>query len=540
MTSITHAGADGAADTTHAGAEGSLRRDAAVPAGRTYTHREILTVITVLLFAILLAALDQTIVSTAIPTIAGELNGLDRISWLVTAYLLAQTIAMPICGKLGDLYGRKWLLIYAVICFLVGSALSGLAQSMNELIAFRALQGLGAGGVLVTAFSIIGDVIPPRDRGKYLAYIMPVFGLASVFGPTLGGFFIDNLSWRWIFYVNLPIGLVAIAGAWWKLDLPKGAPGNHRIDYGGAALLAAAMSCAVLATTWGGDLYGWLSPEILGLAAASVVFAALFYLAERHAHDPIFAPDFFHNGIILDCMALGITVGLGLFGTLTYLPTFLQIARQASPTASGLLMLPLSVGLFVAAVTTGQLISRTGRYKLFPIGGTIAGSVGMYLLSTIGPDTPSPLLDGYMVILGAGLGMVMPVLTQVAQNAVRRERLGMATSGVNLARQLSGAVGVAIAGTLFTSRLHTHLVETVPANALARMHMQGARIDPAAMADLPPKVHTAVIDAFGAVLPSVFLDFVPVMALGILFALLLREVPLATARTPEKGRRIRA
>ncbi len=519
-------------------ADGS--RHGAPPVQRSYSHRDILTVIVVLLFSILLAALDQTIVSTAIPTIAGELNGLDKISWLVTAYLLAQTIAMPIYGKLGDLYGRKWLLIYAIVSFLVGSALSGLAQSMNELIAFRGLQGLGAGGLLVTSFSIIGDIIPPRDRGKYIAYIMPVFGLASVFGPTLGGFLIDALSWRWIFYVNMPIGVVAIAMAWWKLDLPKGMPGKHRIDYPGAALLAVALSCAVLATTWGGNLYPWLSPQVLGLGGATLVFGVLFAIAERHAHDPILAPDFFRNRIILGCMALAITVGLSLFGTLTYLPTFLQIAREASPLVSGLMMLPLSVGLFIAAVTTGQTISRTGRYKVFPIAGTIAGSIGMYLLSTIGPDTPVLLLYGYMVVLGAGLGMVMPVLTQAAQNAVARERLGMATSGVNLARQMSGAIGVSIAGTLFLSRLHTQLTESVSAEALKQMHLQGARIDPVAVANLPPKVHAAVVSAFGSVLPSVFLDFVPIMAVGIVIALMLKEIPLATARHRQEARQARS
>lgn len=499
--------------------------------GRVYSHREILVILGVLVLSILLAALDQTIVSTALPTIAGELNGFDLISWLVTAYLLTQTIAMPIYGKLGDLFGRKMLLIYAVGIFLVGSALSGLSQSMWQLIAFRALQGLGAGGLMVTSFSVIGDVIPSRDRGKYLGYIMPIFGLATVFGPTLGGFFIDHFSWRWIFYVNIPIGIAAIAAAWWWLDIPSHKLGSKKLDYAGAILLSLLMSCIVLIATWGGGIYAWASIPILALGAAAVALALLFFWAEHRAHDPIIPLRIFKNQIVVGCMLLGITVGLSLFGTLTYLPTYLQIAKGASPTDSGLLMLPLSLGLFAAAVATGQIISRTGRYKPFPIIGTILAVLGTYLLSTITADTAMHLIYIYMTVLGAGIGMVMPVITQAAQNAVTPDMIGVATSGVNLARQLSGAIGVSVAGTLFTARIQEGLAAQLSPSQLSRVAASGTQIDPAAIASLPPAIHQTFEAVFGAVLPSIFLDFVPVILAGVVIAFFLKEIPLASQRS---------
>ena len=497
---------------------------------REFSHREILTVIGVLILSILLAALDQTIVSTALPTIAGELNGFNQISWLVTAYLLAQTIAMPLYGKLGDLFGRKPLLIYAVAIFLLGSIFSGFSQTIWQLIAARAFQGLGAGGLMVTAFSVIGDVIPSRDRGKYLAYIMPIFGLATVFGPTIGGFFIDNFSWRWIFFINIPIGIAAILAAWWKLDLPSRALGQKKIDYLGAGVLALFMSCFVLIATWGGATYAWTSPVILGLAMALVVLGGLFVWVEKRAHDPIFPMQLFHNRMVVTCMLLGTTVGLSLFGTLTYLPTYMQIAKGASPTDSGLLILPLSLGLFAAAITTGQLISRTGRYKIFPVVGTISATIGTFLLSTISADTPMLLIDVYMLFLGAGIGMVMPVLTQAAQNAVTPDMLGVATSGVNLSRQLSGAIGVSIAGTLFTTRVHTQLAAHLSPDQLHALGAQGARIDPQVIAQLPESLHHVFVEVFGSVLPSIFLDFVPLLLAGVVVALLMKEIPLATTR----------
>lgn len=495
-----------------------------------YSHHEILVILGVLVLSILLAALDQTIVSTALPTIAGELHGFSLISWLVTAYLLAQTIAMPIYGKLGDIFGRKWLLIIAVSVFLVGSALSGISTSMWMLIGFRALQGLGAGGLMVTAFSIIGDVIPSRDRAKYLGYIMPIFGLATVFGPTLGGFFIDNFSWRWIFYINLPIGILAIAAAWWKLHLPTHQLGKKKIDYLGTVLLALCTSSIVLLATWGGSQFAWTSPVILGLLGVIATSGGLFVLAEHHAHDPIVPLSLFRNRIMVTCMLLGVTVGVSLFGTLTYLPTYLQIAKGATPEGSGLLMLPLSLGLFVAAVTTGQVISRTGHYKTFPIVGTVFASVGTYLLSSIDATSAMWHLDLYMIVLGLGIGMVMPVLTQVAQNAVPAGEIGVATSGVNLARQLSGAIGVSIAGTLLTVRVQAALAAHLSAGELSKLVAQGARIDPRAIHALPVSIQHVFADAFGTVLPSIFSDFVPILCIGIIIALTLPEIPLVTRR----------
>ena len=494
----------------------------------TFTHEEILEIIGVLILSILLAALDQTIVSTALPTIAGELNGFDELSWLVTAYLLSQTIVMPIYGKLGDLFGRKRLIMSAVAIFLVGSALSGLSQTMWQLIIFRAVQGLGAGGLMVTAFAIVGDIIPPRDRGKYLGLMMPVFGLATVFGPTLGGWLIDHFSWRAIFYINIPIGLIALWVTWRKLHLREHTPEGVKIDYAGTGLLAIILTGLVFIATWGGGVYAWTSPVILSLMAGVAVLAALFVRVERRAHDPILPPSLFFNRTLVTCLLLGMTVGVGLFGSLTYLPTFLQVARGASPTSSGFMVLPLSLGLFVAAFTTGRLVSRTGRYRWFVIVGTVSASLGMYLLSTITPTTPQYVLDAFMLILGAGVGMVMPILTQVAQSAVSKDMIGVATSSINLARQLSGAIGVAVAGTIFASQLHKELAAHLSPAALQTLGQGGANIDPMRLAQLPSHVHAVVVSTVGDVLPHMFLNFVPVLLLGVLAALLLKEVPFKT------------
>jgi EmrB/QacA subfamily drug resistance transporter len=504
-------------------------RGAEPEAGQQFTHQQILTVIGALVLSILMAALDQTIVTTAMPTIAGELHGLNQISWLITAYLLAQTISIPFYGKLGDLIGRKKLLLFSIVLFMAGSALCGIAQTMGQLIACRAFQGLGAGGLTVTAMAIIGDVVPARQRGKYLAFMLPVFGLATVFGPTLGGFFVEHLSWRWIFYINMPVGVAAFLAVVTKLHLPARPLGQHKIDYLGAGFLAVAVASLVLLTNWGGTNYAWASPIILGLGALVLVFGALFVWAESRAQDPVFPLELFRNRIFVSCVLLGAAVGLALFGSITFLPTFLQIATGVSPVDSGLLVLPFSLGLMAAAITTGQLISRTGRYKMFPIIGASLGSIGMFLLSTMSAATPILQIDCYMVVLGLGVGTVMPVLTQVAQNAVPRSKLGVATSGVNFFRQIAGALGVSVAGALFTSRLHVQLAKDLPAQALNQLGSgaASARIDPKAIANLPPQIHQAIVTAYGTALPSIFIDFVPILLAAVIVAIFLKEIPLA-------------
>lgn len=505
--------------------------------------KKILPIFLALILSMLLAALDQTIVSTALPTIAGELHGLDKISWLVTAYLLAQTVSVPLYGKLGDEFGRKRLLMLAIVIFLAGSALAGLSQTMVQLIACRALQGIGAGGLMVSAIAIMGDIVPARKRGKYVGIMMPVFGLATAFGPAIGGFLIDNLSWRWIFYVNMPVGIAAILAVSFLLKLPTHVPKRLKIDYLGAALLAAAVACLVFLTSWGGRNYDWQSWPIYLLGLGVLILGTAFVWQENRAYDPVFPLKLFSNRVFLVCVLLGLTVGLGMFGALTYLPTFLQTVNGVSPTDSGLMMIPMSAGLMAAAITVGQIMTRTGHYKIFPIIGTAVATFGMYLLSTMNAHTPQWHINVYMAVLGMGIGAVMPVLTTVAQNSVKKQDLGVATSGVNFFRQIGGAIGVSIAGTLFTTRLHTQLVKDLP--ALADKFTSGGQvhIDPATVGQLPPHIQAGVIEAFGTALPSIFLDFAPMFAVAFVIAFFLKEVPLATTmrgavRTASKNKNV--
>ena len=411
-----------------------------------------------LILVFLLASLDQTIVSTALPTIVGELGGLQHLSWVVTAYLLASTVSGPLYGKFGDLYGRKVVLQTAIVIFLVGSALCGLSQNMAELISFRALQGLGAGGLIVTAIAVIGDVIPPRDRGRYQGIFGGVFGVSTIIGPLLGGFFVDNLSWRWIFYVNLPIGAVAfvVIGAVFHV---RPAPKQHKVDYLGAALLAGGLSAIVLFTSLGGTTWAWDSPEIIALIAIGVVAIGAFVLVESRVPEPILPLSLFRNRTFAVTSAVGFVVGLALFGAVTYLPLYLQIVKGVSPTRSGLQLTPLMLGLLVTSVLSGQLISRWGRYRIFPIIGTAVIAVGMLLLSRLGIGTSLWMAALDMVILGLGLGMVMQVLVLAVQNAVDYTNLGVATSGSTMFRSIGGSIGVSLFGAIFSNRLHTELAQ---------------------------------------------------------------------------------
>lgn len=494
------------------------------------SHAEIMVIMGALMLVMLLAALDQTIISTALPRIASELGGLDKYAWVATSYLLTSAITMPIYGKIGDLFGRKKIFQIAISIFLLGSALCGLSQSMDQLVVFRAIQGIGAGGLMSLVLTIVADVIPPRQRGKYQGYFGATFALASVAGPLLGGFlagaptFLGITGWRWVFYINLPLGLLSLAVVAARLHLPV-IKKKHSIDYLGVMLMTVSVVCLLLVSVWAGIDYAWLSPQIILLALTSVIFGVFFVLQERRAAEPIIPMSLFKNDIFRVSVMLSVLTGVAMFASILYIPQYQQIVRGYSPTESGLLMIPLVVGLLIASIISGRLISKYGKYKPFPIFGTLMLAFGMWLFSHVSLTTSNWALSAWMIVIGLGLGSFMQVATLAVQNSVKRSELGTATSSTSFFRTIGSSVGGAVFGTILISRLNHHLapvLSSFPDITVSSITAEGtSQLD-----KLPDSLRNDILTAYVSSFHDMFLIGVPVALTAFVVALFLREAPL--------------
>ena len=497
---------------------------AATATGKPQSETKIIPVFIALMVAMLLSSLDQTILGTALPTIVGELDGVQHMLWVATAYILGATVVMPLYGKLGDLIGRKTLFLVALSVFIVGSIAGGLANSMETLIAARAIQGVGGGGLMILSTAIIADIVPARDRGKYSGFIGAVFALSAVVGPLLGGLFTDQLSWRWAFWINIPLGIAAIIVAAVFIKLPKNTRGRPNIDVLGTLFIAIATTSLVLVTSWGGTEYDWDSPVILGLIASTVIGTLAFIWAERRAVEPIIPLWLFKDRNFTITTIAGLVVGISMFGAIGYMPTFLQIVNGVNATESGLMLLPMLVGVLITAIGSGFIMSKTGRYKWMPITGALLIALALTLFSTMNADT-TPLVSGsFLAVLGLGIGLIMQVLVLIVQNSVPHSVLGTATAANAFFREIGASVGSAIVGSVFVTRLNHTLADSFGGTA-----PEGSNsLTPAAINALPTEVHTAITDAYANALAPVYLYLVPVMLAAFVLLFFIKEVPLAT------------
>ena len=492
------------------------------------THRQVLVVFSGLMLGMLLAALDQTIVATALPTIVASLHGASHLAWVVASYLLASTVTTPLYGKFSDLHGRKGVFQFAIVVFLIGSALSGLAQNMNELIAFRAVQGIGAGGLIALAMAIVGDVVSPRQRGRYQGYFGAVFAFASAAGPLAGGFIAEHLSWRWVFYINLPVGAVALVVTSIVLRLPFRRV-EHRIDYVGTAFLVTGVSALLLLTEWGGSEYPWRSGVIIGLLVAGVILIGALVIWERRVPEPLLPPRLFRSDIFNVAIGMSFLQAMAMFGAIVFVPFYLQLAQGVSPTDSGLLLLPFMGGLLTMSILSGNLVTRTGRYKVFPVVGSALTALGMWLLTTLTAHTSNVRLGVFLAVLGGGMGMVMQNTVLATQNAVAVRDLGTATSSLLFFRSLGAVFGTALFGAIFVNRFNSWLPKLVPrGGGTRRIHANGSglNVTPHALHRLPVPVQHAVTESLVRALHTVYWAAVPFALITVFLALRLREIRL--------------